>query len=381
VKYRKFGKLDWDVSALGFGAMRLPTIGGDSSKIEEPHAIKMIRYAIDHGVNYVDTAYPYHQGQSEYLVGKALKDGYREKVRLATKMPSWLVEEYADFDKYLNEQLGKLDTTHIDYYLLHGLNKGRWPKLKELGVFEWAEKAKADGRIKYLGFSFHDDYELFEKILEDAYKFTFCQIQLNYMDTEYQAGVKGLKLAASKGLAVIVMEPIKGGKLAVTPPQKVQDVWAKAQKKRTPAEWALQWVWNYPEVSVVLSGMSEMKHVEENVEYAGRSGANTLTDKELALIMEAKQAYLSLGFVGCTACRYCMPCPQDVAIPEILGLYNEYYMSGQSDEIKQKYWEKITPETHSSNCISCGICEEKCPQELPIRKFMGETARMFKPPE
>ena len=381
MKYRKFGQLDWKVSALGFGAMRLPTIGGDSSKIEEPHAIKMIRYAIDHGVNYVDTAYPYHQGQSEYLVGKVLKDGYREKVRLATKMPSWLVEKYEDFDKYLNEQLEKLDTSHIDYYLLHGLNKGRWPKLKELGVFEWAEKAKADGRIKYLGFSFHDDYELFEKILEDAEHFTFCQIQLNYMDTEYQAGVKGLKKAASKGLAVVIMEPIKGGKLAVTPPKDVQAVWDKAEKKRTPAEWALQWVWNYPEVSVVLSGMSEMKHVEENVEYAGRSGPGTLSDTELGLIEEAKQAYLNLGFVGCTACRYCMPCPQGVAIPEILGFYNEYYMSGQNPEIKAKYWETITPETHSTNCISCGVCEEQCPQELPIRKFMSETARMFPKPE
>ena len=381
MQYRKFGQLDWKVSTLGFGAMRLPTIGGDRSKIEEPHAIKMIRYAIDHGVNYVDTAYPYHQGQSEYLVGKALKDGYREKVRLATKMPSWLVEKYEDFDKYLNEQLEKLDTSHIDYYLLHGLNKGRWPKLKELGVFEWAEKAKADGRIKYLGFSFHDDYDLFEKILEDAEHFTFCQIQYNYMDTEYQAGVKGLKLAAKKGLAVVIMEPIKGGKLAVTPPKDVQAVWDKAEKKRTPAEWALQWVWNHPEVSVVLSGMSEMKHVEENVEYAGRSGPGTISETELGLIEEAKQAYLNLGFVGCTACRYCMPCPQGVAIPEILGLYNEYYMSGQNPEIKEKYWETITPETHSTNCVSCGVCEEQCPQELPIRKFMGETVRMFLKPE
>jgi uncharacterized protein len=377
VKYRKFGQLDWKVSALGFGAMRLPTIGGDTSNIDEPHSIKMIRYAIDHGVNYVDTAYPYHSGESEKLVGKALKDGYREKVRLATKMPTWLVEQYDDFDKYLNEQLEKLQTDHLDYYLLHGLNKSRWPKVKEIGVFDWAEKAKADGRIRYLGFSFHDDYELFEQILEDAEHFTFCQIQLNYMDTEYQAGVKGLRLAASKGLAVVIMEPIKGGKLAVTPPKEVQEVWDKAEEKRKPAEWALQWVWNQPEVSVVLSGMSDIKHVEENVEYAGRSGPGVLSEKDLSLIEEAKQAYLSLGFVGCTGCRYCMPCPQGVAIPDILGLYNEYYMSGQSDEIKEKYWEKITPETHSSNCISCGECEEKCPQELPIRKFMGETNRMF----
>ncbi|MBD3173294.1 4Fe-4S dicluster domain-containing protein [Candidatus Bathyarchaeota archaeon] len=378
MKYRKFGPLDWEVSALGFGAMRLPIVDGDSSNIDEPHAIKMIRYAIDHGVNYVDTAYPYHQGESEYLVGKALKDGYREKVKLATKMPTWLVEEYTDFDKYLDEQLDKLDTEYIDFYLLHGLRSNRWPKIKELGVFEWAEKAKKDGRIKHLGFSFHDEYDVFEQILEYSEHFTFCQIQLNYMDIEYQAGLKGLKLAADKGLAVVIMEPIKGGKLAVTPPKDVQEVWAKAEKKRSPAEWALQWVWNHPEVSVVLSGMSEMKHVEENVEYADRSEPGSLTEKELALIQEAKEAYNNLGFIGCTACRYCMPCPQGVEIPAILGLYNEYYMSGQSDEIKEKYWEQITPETHSSNCISCGVCEEQCPQELPIRKFMSEATRMFK---
>ncbi|MFA9495563.1 MAG: aldo/keto reductase [Candidatus Bathyarchaeota archaeon] len=379
--YRKFGKLDWDVSALGFGAMRLPIIGGDTKNIDQPEAIKMIRHSIDNGVNYVDTAYPYHGGESEKVVGKALKDGYREKVRLATKMPSWLVEKYEDFDKYLNEQLEKLDTTHIDYYLLHGLNTKRWPLLKELGVFEWAEKAKEDGRIKYLGFSFHDEYPVFEQILEDAEHFTFCQIQLNYMDTEYQAGIKGLKLAAEKGLAVVIMEPIKGGKLGVTPPQDVIDVWAKSEVRRTPADWALQWVWNLPEVSVVLSGMSVMRHVEENLVSASNSGPGTLKAYELALVEEAKNAYLNLGFVGCTACNYCMPCPSGVAIPEILGLYNEYYQSGQSDEIKKKYWEQITPETHSSNCISCAACEAQCPQNLPIIKFMGETARMFRQPE
>ena len=379
--YRKFGKLDWDVSALGFGAMRLPIIGGDTKNIDQPEAIKMIRHSIDNGVNYVDTAYPYHGGESEKVVGKALKDGYREKVRLATKMPSWLVEKYEDFDKYLNEQLEKLDTTHIDYYLLHGLNAKRWPLLKELGVFEWAEKAKEDGRIKYLGFSFHDEYPVFEQILQDAEHFTFCQIQLNYMDTEYQAGIKGLKLAAEKGLAVVIMEPIKGGKLGVTPPQDVIDVWAKSEVRRTPADWALQWVWNLPEVSVVLSGMSVMRHVEENLVSVSNSGPGTLKTYELALVEEAKNAYLNLGFVGCTACNYCMPCPSGVAIPEILGLYNEYYQSGQSDEIKTKYWEQITPETHSSNCISCAACEAQCPQNLPIIKFMGETARMFRQPE
>jgi predicted aldo/keto reductase-like oxidoreductase len=201
------------------------------------------------------------------------------------------------------------------------------------------------------------------------------------MDTEYQAGVKGLRLAAEKGLAVVVMEPIKGGKLSVTPPRDVQTLWDKAETKRKPAEWALQWIWNLPEVSVALSGMSEIKHVEENVEYAGRSGPGILSEKELALIEEVKQAYLNLGFIGCTACRYCMPCPSRVAIPEILGLYNEYYMSGRNPEIKQKYWETIAPETNSENCVRCGICEEQCPQELPIRKLMREATRIFSKPE
>jgi predicted aldo/keto reductase-like oxidoreductase len=377
VKYRKFGKLDWKVSALGFGAMRLPIIGGDSSNIDEPEAIKMIRHAIDNGVNYVDTAYPYHNGNSEKLVGKALKDGYRKKVRLATKMPTWLINKKEDFDTYLNEQLEKLQTDHIDYYLLHGLQKQRWPILKELDVFGWAESKIKEEKIKYLGFSFHDDLPLFKEIVDYYDGWTFCQIQLNYMDTEYQAGLEGLRYAAERGLAMVIMEPIKGGKLAVSPPKDVQAIWARSETERKPAEWALQWVWNHPEVSVVLSGMSEMWHVEENLEYADRSGVNSLTASEIELYDQVKDAYNNLGFIGCTACRYCMPCPQGVAIPEILGLYNEYYMAENKDEIKEKYWEQITPEAHSSNCVSCALCEEQCPQELPIRKFMAETNRMF----
>lgn len=381
MKYRQFGELDWKVSSLGFGAMRLPTIGGEAKNIDEPEAIRMIRHAIDNGVNYVDTAYPYHGGNSEYVVGKALKDGYREKIRLATKMPAWLVESYEDFDKYLDEQLAKLDTSHIDYYLIHGLNKDRWPKMKELGVFEWAEKVKEEGKIKYLGFSFHDEFEVFEQILEDAEHFTFCQIQLNYMDIDYQAGLKGLKLAASKGLAVVIMEPIKGGKLGVTPHEDIQEIWSKSEVPRKPAEWALQWVWSRPEVSVVLSGMSEFWHVEENLEYASNSGPGTLTDYELALYDEVYEVYKSFGYIGCTECQYCVPCPSGVAIPEILVLYNEYSTSTDQDKVKEKYWENITPESHSANCASCAECESKCPQQLPIRKFMREATRMFPQPQ
>jgi predicted aldo/keto reductase-like oxidoreductase len=201
------------------------------------------------------------------------------------------------------------------------------------------------------------------------------------MDTGYQAGLEGLRYAADKNLAVVIMEPIKGGKLAVTPPKEVQEIWNKAEIKRTPAEWALQWVWNLPEVSVVLSGMSEMWHVEENLMYADRSDIGTLTEHELALYGEVKDAYNRLGFVGCTACQYCMPCPEGVDIPTILGKYNEYYMSGGSDEVNISYWEKINLENHASNCIACGKCEEKCPQQLPIRKFMNEAVRRFPKPQ
>ncbi len=378
MNYRRFGSLDWEVSALGFGAMRLPILEGDPAKIDEDEAIKMIRYAIDQGVNYVDTAYPYHRGNSEFLVGKALRDGYREKVRLATKMPTWLVEEQGDFDRYLEEQLGKLGTDKIDFYLLHGLRRERWPKLVELDVFSWAEEKMEEGKIGRLGFSFHDDLDLFKEIVDAYDGWALCQIQYNYVDRDYQAGTEGLRYTADRGLAVVVMEPIKGGKLAVTPPKAVQNIWAEAERERTPAEWALQWVWNHPEVSVVLSGMSTMGQVVENVSSAGRSGPNTLTPEELGLYERVSEAYKELGFIGCTACNYCMPCPQGVDIPAILGLYNEYHVSGQGDEVKERYWEKITPESHSENCISCATCEEKCPQRLPIRKFMSEASRIFK---
>jgi predicted aldo/keto reductase-like oxidoreductase len=379
MKYRKFGKLDWKVSALGFGLMRLPIIGRDASKIDEEQAIKMIRYAVDQGVNYLDTAFGYHQGESEVVLGKALKDGYREKVRIATKLPVYRVEKQENLEEYFNTHLKRLQTDHIDFYLMHGLREASWSKVKKFDIISWAEEKLDEGKINHIGFSFHDKLELFKEII-DNYNWTFCQIQLNYMDTEYQAGLEGLRYAANKGLAVVVMEPIKGGKLAVTPPQEVLDIWAKATRKRSPAEWALQWVWNLPEVSVVLSGMSNMRHIEENISYSDRSGPGALLEHELSLYEEVKDAYNKLGFIGCTACQYCVPCPEGVDIPTILGQYNEYYMSGGSEEIRKNYWQNINPENHASKCIACGICEEKCPQHLPIRKFMNEATRLFPQP-
>jgi predicted aldo/keto reductase-like oxidoreductase len=366
MQYHQFGKLDWEVSALGFGCMRLPTKGGHEN-IDEPEATRMLRYAMDHGLNYMDTAYPYHGGNSELLVGRVLKDRYREKIRLATKMPCWLVKATEDFDRYLNEQLERLQTDHIDFYLLHALNGKTWPKMHDLDVLEWAEKAIADGRIRYLGFSFHDKYEVFKEIV-DAYDWTFCQIQYNYMDVENQAGTKGLKYATSKGLAVVIMEPILGGRL-VNPPQPIQDLWNTAARKRAPADWALQWLWNQPEVSVVLSGMSTMQHVEENIASANASGIGTLTEEDLALIERVRDRYQELCPIPCTKCEYCMPCPNGVDIPRNLETYNQGVMYDKPDFVRREYtW--IPEEARANACIQCRECEELCPQGILISEWM-----------
>jgi uncharacterized protein len=377
MKYRKFGKLEWKVSALGFGAMRLPILGNDAAKINEPEAISMIRYAIDNGVNYVDTAYVYHRGKSEVLVGKALQNGYRKKIKLATKMPTWLVKSQQDMENYFEEQLKRLDTEYIDFYLLHGLDAERWAKLTDVKVLEWLTRKKEEGKIKHLAFSFHDEYAAFKKIIDDYDGWTMCQIHYNYVDSHYQAGTRGLKYAASKGLAVVIMEPIAGGRLATTPPQEIQAIWDKAEKKKKPAEWALQWVWNQPEVSVVLSGMSTMEQVKENVRSAGHSGPGSLTEKELKIINLVARKYAQFGYVGCTGCRYCQPCPEGVNIPTIISLYNEYFMKDRNDEIKKKYWEHVTPESQAKRCARCGKCEEICPQKLPVRDIINRAAWLF----
>jgi len=366
MQYRRFGTLDWKVSALGFGCMRLPNTG-EHENINEPEATRMLRYAIDHGVNYLDTAYPYHGGNSELFVGRVLKDGYREKVRLATKLPSWLIKAPEDFDRYLNEQREKLQTDHVDFYLLHALGKDTWHSLRDLGVLKWAEGAIADGRIGHLGFSFHDEYAVFQEIV-DAYDWTFCQIQYNYMDTENQAGTRGLKYAVSKGLAVVIMEPLLGGKL-VDPPDPIQKYWDTAAKKRTSAGWALQWLWNQPEVSVVLSGMSTMEQVEQNVASADVSAINVLASEELALIARVREMYQKICPIPCTKCGYCMPCPNGVNIPRNFEVYNQGVMYEKPDHAREAYtW--ISEDERASACIQCRECEEKCPQSIPISEWM-----------
>lgn len=338
MQYRRFGKLDWKVSALGFGGMRLPQLGHDfSSPIDEPLAIKMIRYAIDNGVNYVDTAFPYGMGNSERVIGKALQDGYRQKIKLATKLSPGFVDTHEGFDRYLNAQLKRLQTDKIDFYLLHRQDKTVWPQLRDMKVLQWAEKKIAEGKIGYLGFSFHDEFSVFKEIIDYYDNWTLCQVQYNYYDENNQAGRRGVKYAAGKGLAVVVMEPVRGGQLAKTPPPVVAKVWETASKKRSLVEWALQWVWNQPEISVALSGMSNMDQVVQNVTYAGRSGPNTLTTREIALFKRVREAYKSLAPIPCTGCEYCQPCPNGVAIPKVFNIYNETFINDDPRSAFQYY--------------------------------------------
>ncbi len=376
MQYRTFGKLDWKPSALGFGAMRLPVIDNDRAKINESEATKMIRYAIDHGVNYIDTAYPYHGGQGEPFVGRVLQGGYREKIKLATKLPSWYIKASADFDRYFDEQLERLKTDHIDFYLLHGLNRDYWANLRNLGVLRWAERVMAEGRIHHLGFSFHDAFEVFNEIVNAYDSWTFCQIQYNYMDVNYQAGVRGLTYAADKGLAVVIMEPLRGGQLTKNPPQPVAKLWAMASHRRTPADWGLQWVWNHPEVSVVLSGMSTMQHVVENVASAGRSGVGILTEEELALIDRVRDAYRTLTPIPCTNCKYCMPCPNGVNIPRILEIYNDAIMY-HDKQVARIAYQWVEKEQRANLCIECRECEDLCPQGIPITEWLKKAHAML----
>lgn len=377
MQYRKFGSCDFEMSALGFGCMRLPIINGDESKIDEPEAIRMIRYGIDQGINYIDTAYPYHRGNSEILVGKALKDGYRERVKLATKLPIWKVETYEDCDRFLNEQLEKLDTDFIDFYLLHTLNINFWKKVKELNILKFLDRALEDGRIKYAGFSYHNPGAKLFKEIVDSYDWSFAQIQLNYLDENFQAGMEGLKYADEKGLAVVIMEPLKGGKLAKDLPEEIRVDLKRSDMKVNPVDLALRWVWNLPEVAVVLSGMSEMKHVEENIQIAEKALPNTLGKKELELIDQIKGVYQSKTKVDCTGCFYCMPCPQQVVIAPIFEYYNNVFMYNTLEESKNVYQQIMEREKDAARCVECGVCEEACPQSLSIMQHLKEAHKVL----
>jgi len=380
--YRRFPKVPHDISILGFGCMRLPQkeSSGFAGTIDEDKAIAMIHHAIDCGVNYIDTAYPYHEGASEPLVGKALAGGYREKVMLATKLPSWLITTRGDMDRYLDEQLAKLATDHIDFYLVHGLNKAWWENLSNLGVLEFLDEAVADGRIRYPAFSFHDALPVFKDIV-DAYDWTFAQIQYNFMDEEYQAGTEGLRYAAARNLGIVVMEPLRGGLLSRDLPA-TQAILEAAPVRRTAAEWGLAWVWDHPEVTTALSGMSSMQQLEENLVYAERGRAGSFTPKDFDVIRQVKEAFETRVKIPCTGCRYCMPCKNGVDIPRCFESYNQAHMYDAKEECGGVYTWVLSGAIdgipgYASCCLSCGECEEKCPQGLPIMEHLKEVAEYF----
>lgn len=376
MQYRKF--CGEDVSILGFGAMRLPVIDGDTKKIDVEKTEEMLDYAIEHGVNYIDTAYPYHGGESEKVVGNYLKKrGNRKDIFLATKLPSWFIKEEADFDKYFNEQLEKLQTGYIDFYLLHSLNDASWKKLKKLNVLKWCKQKKKEGKIKFIGFSFHDQFKAFNKIVEAYDKWDFCQIMYNYMDTKYQAGTKGLNLAVKNDIAVISMEPLRGGQLSKEPPAEIKKLWDKFPVKRSFADGALQWVWHHQEIPLILSGMTTLEHVKENIESANKAQVGQLSDKDIDLFKKIRKTYLKRSPIRCTACKYCEPCPQGVEISACLGAYMMSQIFDDLERPRMIYSYFIKEENRADKCIECGECESKCPQKIPIIKSLQETHKLL----
>ncbi len=370
--YRHFGSTGVKLSQLGFGAMRLPLVDAyDPKNINRSEATEMIHYAIDNGVNYVDTAYPYHREMSEKFVGKALKGVYRKKVYLATKMPVWLVKSKGDSQKHFDEQLRRLETDTIDMYLLHALNTNLWKTVQDCDILSFLDKMLTVGKIRYAGFSFHDELPLFKEIV-DAYPWTFCLIHLNYVDDDYQAGIEGLEYAHKKGLAVIIMEPLRGGKLANNVPEKVLEIVKQTGRKQTPAEFALRWVLNRREVSCVLSGMSSLEQVKENIRFASEEHVNTLNCDEFQLYARAKELYRSKIKVNCTQCGYCTPCPQKIPIPFVFELYNDACMYNAREDSRRMYKVFVKPEQRADQCTQCGECEEKCPQKIPIPEVLED---------
>lgn len=372
MQYRTFDKINEKTSLLGMGTMRLPL--QEDGKVNEAEAISMIRAAIDSGVNYVDTAYMYHDGTSEVITGKALKDGYREKVLLADKMPIWLAKDEEAMKQIFYTQLERLDTDCIDMYLVHNVNRGSWKRCKKLNLMPFLDEMKAQGKIRHIGFSFHDKLDLFKEVLEE-YPWEFCQIQLNYMDKNHQAGVEGLKLAASKGLGVIIMEPLKGGRLTDRIPPTVKKIFDEYNVKRTPAEWAFKWLAAMPEVTVMLSGMSSMEQLEANIDIFSDENLSVLTDDEKALIDKVSDEYNRLIPYSCTGCQYCLPCPQKLEIQKVIGYYNDWNVYEHNPSTKFEYDSWLVK--HGSDCVGCGSCEEKCPQSLPIIEAMKAAAEVF----
>ena len=378
--YKKFHTEEKEKSLLGLGVMRLPADA--EGNVDEETSVKLIRHAIDEGINYIDTGYTYHGGKSEVIIGEALKDGYRQKVLLADKLPTWLIESEEDNAKYFNEQFERLGVDYIDMYLIHNIIPENWEKVQKYNIIKFLEEQKAAGRIGHIGFSFHGDSKLFTEVI-DAYSWEFCQIQLNYLDKDEQATLKGLEYAASKGIDVIVMEPLKGGRITDNIPESVQAIWDRAKEfgavpsDRTPAEWAFRWVCAQPGVSLVLSGMSSFEQLEENIRIFSMEDLGEMSSGEQAVIDEVAAEYNSKIRYQCTGCKYCMPCPKELPIPSIIDYLNNWYAFDKSPNTKIEYNSWMDPEEKASACVGCGECESKCPQHLPVSDIMQEAVEQL----
>jgi len=376
VQYRQLGQTGEEVSVLGFGCMRLPVIDGDETCIDEPQATRMLDRALELGVNYVDTAWPYHGGHSEPWLGRALAaGGRRERVLIATKLPVWDLKHPDDCERIFTEQLRRLQTDRIDCYLLHNLNRRNWRRAREKGALDFLDRQLAQGRIRYAGFSFHDDPDLFAEIVA-AREWFLCQIQLNYMDERYQAGTEGMRLAAGRGLGVIVMEPLRGGKLAALP-DDIQRLFATSGIERTPAAWALRWVWDQPEVSLALSGMGAPAELEENAATASAAVPGALTAAEYGVIDRVRTRLRERMPVPCTVCRYCLPCPEGVNIPKIFNLYNNAALYQDVKEPAGYYTMIMLSSERADRCVECGTCVELCPQQIDIPAELARAHELF----
>ncbi len=364
---RRLEKLGIETSLLGFGCMRFPVTA--DGRIDEPLAERMMDRAIAAGVNYIDTAYPYHGGESETFVGKVLKKYDRSSFYLATKLPCWKVEEVEDIDAIFQEQLKKLQVDYIDFYLVHALNKNRFKKIVQIGGIERLEKLKEEGKIKYLGFSFHDDYDVFEEIL--CYRdWDFCQIQLNYMDVNEQAGMRGYKLTEERNVPLVVMEPVKGGSLAAFA-DDITGMFRDLDESASVASFALRWVGTLPNVKVILSGMSTMEQVEDNLKTF--ASFQPLSERESSTIDRIVKLINSRVQNGCTGCRYCMPCPAGVDIPGNFRVWNTYHMYQNYNMVKGNWERGLGSEKQAKNCVKCGKCEQVCPQKLHIREDLEKV--------
>lgn len=371
MKYRKFDKIAEEVSIFGLGCMRFNGPASGDTVINEEKAIKLIRQAIDGGVNYLDTAYVYLDKTSEIVLGKALLDGYRDKVTIATKMPIEHVNNYEEMEALLDLELKKLQTDHIDYYLMHGIDKAKWLKFKEMSADKFFEDKKREGKIRYKCFSFHGPYEDFEYIIKD-YDWDMVQIQYNFMDIDNQAGTKGLKLAGELGIPVVIMEGLLGGKLA-SAPDNVQKLYDEFETKRSPVEWAFRWLGNCPEIMTILSGCNEEEQISDNLRIFDTIEAGVMNEKELTLIDEVRKAYNDRTKIGCTGCRYCMPCPGGVDIPRVFTLWNECSLYGGKPQDNWNYMELRRLEMTPDKCLECGACESACPQSLNIIESLAKS--------